>query len=47
VLGDHALATKLRALEEQHRVTARAETVAEMIAAIRGRYDFVDDEDRG
>ena len=47
VLGDHALATQLRALEEQHRIIARAETVAEMVAAIRGRYDFVDDEDRG
>jgi hypothetical protein len=44
VLGDHALATELRTLEEQHRVTARAETVPEIVAAIRGRYDVVDDD---
>jgi hydroxymethylpyrimidine pyrophosphatase-like HAD family hydrolase len=44
VLGDHVLATELRTLEEQHRVAARAETVPEMVAAIRGRYDFVDDD---
>jgi hypothetical protein len=44
VLGDHALATELRTLEEQHRVAARAETVPEMVAAIRGRYDVVDDD---
>jgi hydroxymethylpyrimidine pyrophosphatase-like HAD family hydrolase len=41
VLGDHALATELRTLEEQHRVAARAETVLEIVAAIRGRYDVV------
>ena len=44
VLGDHALATELRTLEEQHRVAARAETLPEMVAAIRGRYDVVDDD---
>lgn len=44
VLGDHVLATELRTLEEQHRVAARAETVPEMVAAIRGRYDLVDDD---
>ena len=44
VLGDHALATELRMLEEQHRVAARAATVPEMVAAIRARYDVVDDD---
>jgi hydroxymethylpyrimidine pyrophosphatase-like HAD family hydrolase len=44
VLGDHALAAELRALEERHRAAARAETLPEMVGAIRARYDFVDDE---
>ena len=44
VLGDHALATELRTLEERHRAAAHAETVPEMVAAIRTRYDFVDDD---
>ena len=43
VFGDHALADELRALEEAHRVAPRAETVAEMIEAVRARYDLVDD----
>jgi hydroxymethylpyrimidine pyrophosphatase-like HAD family hydrolase len=44
VLGDHALATELRTFEERHRVAPHAETVPEMVAAIRTRYDFVDDD---
>ena len=44
VLGDHALAAELRTLEERHQAAARADTVPEMIAAIRARYDFVEDD---
>lgn len=44
VFGDHALAAELHSLEERHRVAARQETQSEMAAAIRARYDLVDDE---
>jgi len=44
VLGDHALAAELRALEERHRASEQAETVLEMVAAIRARYDFVEED---
>ncbi|HUE85240.1 MAG TPA: hypothetical protein VMO26_04110 [Vicinamibacterales bacterium] len=44
VLGDYALATELETLEERHRVAPRAETVPEMVAAIRARYDVVADD---
>jgi hypothetical protein len=44
VLGDHALAAELRALEERHRAAAGADAVREMVSAIRARYDLVDDE---
>lgn len=43
VFGDHALAADLRALEDRHRLAARAETQSEMVDAIRARYDLVDD----
>jgi hypothetical protein len=42
--ADHALATELRTLEERHRVTGRAETVLDIVGAIRARYDLVDDD---
>ena len=44
VFGDRALADDLRTLEERHRARSRAETLAEMANAIRGRYDLADDE---
>jgi hypothetical protein len=44
VVGDHALASELRALEERHRAAAHADTVSEIAGAIRRRYDFVDDD---
>jgi hydroxymethylpyrimidine pyrophosphatase-like HAD family hydrolase len=43
VLGDHALAAELRVLERRHRAASAAETVLEIVAAIRARYEFVDD----
>lgn len=42
VFGDRALADELRALEDQHRRSPRPETIAEIIEAVRGRYDLVD-----
>jgi hypothetical protein len=45
VFGDHPLAAELRALEERHRAGSSAETVPEVVAAIRGRYDLVPDEE--
>jgi hypothetical protein len=44
VLGDHVLAAELRMLEERHRAAARDDTVAEMVGAIRARYDFVNND---
>lgn len=44
VFGDHALAAELQELEERHRADPRSETMAEMAAAVRGRYDLADDE---
>ena len=43
--GDHGLASELRALEEGRGTDAR-ETVAEIVAAIRSRYDLAADEHR-
>jgi hydroxymethylpyrimidine pyrophosphatase-like HAD family hydrolase len=42
VFGDFPLAQRLRALEDRHRVGTRAETIAEVAAAIRARYDLAD-----
>jgi hydroxymethylpyrimidine pyrophosphatase-like HAD family hydrolase len=44
VFGDRALADDLRALEQQHRRTAVAETQLAMANAVRGRYDLAADE---
>jgi hydroxymethylpyrimidine pyrophosphatase-like HAD family hydrolase len=44
VFGDRALASELRTLEERHRGVVRSESVSEIIAAIRARYDLADDE---
>jgi hydroxymethylpyrimidine pyrophosphatase-like HAD family hydrolase len=44
VFGDRALADELRALEERHRAGSRAETLPEIVSAVRGRYDLTDDE---
>ena len=44
VLGDHVLAAKLRVLEERERAAPWPETVTEMVAAIRARYDFAEDD---
>jgi hypothetical protein len=44
VFGDRALASELRALEQQYRGGSREETVAEMANAVRGRYDLAEDE---
>jgi hypothetical protein len=43
VFGDRALADELRALEDLHRRTPRPETIAEVIQAVRARYDLVDE----
>jgi hypothetical protein len=43
VFGDRALADELRRLEDRHCKRARAETLAEIAAAVRGRYDLADD----
>ena len=45
VFGDHALAAELLALEDQHRVSARRETIPEIINAIRARYDLANGEE--
>jgi hydroxymethylpyrimidine pyrophosphatase-like HAD family hydrolase len=47
VFGDHVLATDLRVIEEQHRRGPRGDTVAAMIASIRGRYDLARDPQTG
>jgi hydroxymethylpyrimidine pyrophosphatase-like HAD family hydrolase len=44
VFGDYPLAAELRALEDRHRGGASADTVPEIVAAIRGRYDLVPEE---
>jgi hypothetical protein len=44
IFGDYPLAAELRALEGQHRAGASADTVPEIVAAIRARYDVVDDD---
>lgn len=45
VLGDRALAVEMQALEERHRAgAARADTVPDIVAAIRARYEFVEEE---
>ena len=44
VFGDHTLAEELRRLEERHRTASRTDTLAEMVAAIRARYDLADGE---
>jgi hydroxymethylpyrimidine pyrophosphatase-like HAD family hydrolase len=44
VFGDHALAASLNTLEVQHRLAPRAETIPEMVGAIRARYDLTDEE---
>ena len=44
VFGDHTLAEELRRLEERHRTASRTDTLAEIVAAIRARYDLADGE---
>ena len=44
VFGDYPLATELRALEERHRAGVSPDTLPEIVAAIRGRYDLVRDQ---
>jgi hypothetical protein len=44
VFGDRALAAELRELEDRYRQSARAETLAEMADAVRGRYDLAEDD---
>jgi hypothetical protein len=42
VFGDYALASSLRAIEQDYLATRRPETVPEIVAAIRGRYDMAE-----
>jgi hydroxymethylpyrimidine pyrophosphatase-like HAD family hydrolase len=42
VFGDRALADELRELEGRHRSASRAETVPEIVDAIRGRYELTE-----
>ena len=44
VFGDRSLAVELDKLEAQHRLAPRAETIPEIVGAIRARYDVTDDE---
>ena len=44
VFGDRALAEALRRLEERHRTASRTDTLAEIVATIRARYDLADGE---
>jgi hypothetical protein len=44
VFGDRALAKELLTLEERHRSGPRADTLSEVVNAIRGRYDLIDAE---
>jgi hypothetical protein len=44
VFGDHALAEELRRLEERHQTATRTDTLSEIVAAIRARYDLADGE---
>ena len=44
VFGDHALASDLHRLEKRHRVTASTETQSELVAAVRARYDLIDED---
>ena len=45
VFGDLALASELRALEEQYRAGFREETLPEMAGAVRSRYDLAEGVD--
>jgi hypothetical protein len=47
VFGDHALASDLHVLEDRHRRVPRADTILEIVAAIRSRYDVMEDTDDG
>jgi hypothetical protein len=40
VFGDHALASELRDLEERHRHDGEGDLIAEVVAAVRRRYDL-------
>jgi hydroxymethylpyrimidine pyrophosphatase-like HAD family hydrolase len=40
VFGDYALGTEIRALEQRHRTQPSADTLAEIVSAIRARYDL-------
>jgi hypothetical protein len=42
VFGDYALASRLKALEQDYAATCGPEIVSEIVAAIRGRYDLID-----
>lgn len=44
VFGDRALAEELQTLEDGHRRGAHVDTLAEMVEAIRARYDLVQEE---
>jgi hypothetical protein len=44
VFGDHQLAAQLSALEERSRSQPAADTIPNIVAAIRGRYDLADEE---
>jgi hypothetical protein len=44
VFGDYALAGEIEQIEDRHRAAPDAETTAAIVAAIRSRYDVIDDE---
>ena len=44
VFGDYPLAQELRGLEERHRDAPSADTIPEIVTAIRARYDLSDEE---
>lgn len=47
VFGDRALGDDLRGIENRHEFPWQVDTVAELIDAVRGRYDLTDDADSG
>jgi hypothetical protein len=40
VFGDHALASELHDLEQRHRHDEDRDVIADVVAAVRGRYDL-------
>ena len=46
VFGDHAMAQEVREKEERYRLTTDLNTIPEIAAIIRARYDLTSESDR-